>query len=92
MTNPQPNNEHKMLKEIELGDQQSFSKLPCSISIDDEPYYLTQNAAGQYCLLSAICPHMCGNIVLWDNCFFCPDHGFVQTSPQGYRPARLDHP
>ena len=76
MTNLQPNKDSEIYKEIELGSERSFTKLPCSISIDDDTYYLTQSKAGQYHLLSAICPHMWGNIVLWENCFFCPDHAW----------------
>ena len=70
-------------KEVNIGFVNSFTNLPCSISIEDENYFLNLSKTGQYHLLSAVCPHMWGNIVLKDACFLCPDHGWQFDLSEG---------
>ena len=70
-------------KEIEIGPTNSFKNLPCSVSIANENYFLTRDDAGRHYLLSAVCPHMWGKIVIEDACFICPDHGWKFNLTEG---------
>ena len=63
-------------REIHLGPEASFDKFPAPLSVDGEDYFLTLGKDGVYHLLSAVCPHRWGNIIQWDSCFMCPDHGW----------------
>jgi nitrite reductase/ring-hydroxylating ferredoxin subunit len=62
--------------EVDLGPEDSFNDLPASISIGRDDFFLARDKEGVYRLLSDICPHSWGQIVRWDNCFMCPDHGW----------------
>ena len=60
---------------MDLGPEASFTKFPVPISVGDLPYFLVRNKRG-YLLLSSVCPHQGGEVVHWDSCFMCPDHGW----------------
>ena len=64
------------INEIDLGAESAFANVPHPLTIDGDDFYLVKDKAGDYRLLSAICPHSWGHIVRWDNCFMCPDHGW----------------
>ncbi|MBO55906.1 MAG: hypothetical protein CL886_09625 [Dehalococcoidia bacterium] len=71
-----PKSSSSNYKEVKLGSTNIFTSLPCLISIDQENYFLVQNQSGRYSLLSDVCPHMWGTIIIRDDCFLCPDHGW----------------
>ena len=64
------------VREIDLGAEASFTDLPYPVEVGRDDYFLVRDKTGAYHLLSAICPHSWGQIVRWDNCFMCPDHGW----------------
>ena len=64
------------IREVDLGTEASFEKLPAPVSVDQDEFFLTQDKGGAYHLLSTICPHSWGTVINWDTCFMCPDHGW----------------
>ena len=64
------------IREVNLGTEVSFEKLPAPVSVDQDEFFLTQDKAGAYHLLSTICPHSWGTVIDWDTSFMCPDHGW----------------
>ena len=71
------------IREVNLGAEASFEKIPAPVSVDEDEFFLTQDKQGTYHLLSTICPHSWGQIVQWDNCFMCPDHGWRFETKEG---------
>jgi len=60
---------------MDLGPETSFLKFPAPVYVGNDSYFLVRGKRG-YLLLSTICPHQGGEVVHWDSCFMCPDHGW----------------
>ena len=71
------------LEELELGSESDFPTLPSLVTIREQDYFLTKGNDGSYRLLSTRCPHRWGEIIEWDNCFMCPDHGWRFEKSEG---------
>ena len=66
----------EIFQEYELGNESDFAVLPSLVTVQDQDYFLTKGNDGSYRLLSTRCPHRWGEIIEWDICFMCPDHGW----------------
>ncbi len=64
------------IQEIDLGAEASFPEFPAPLTLEDQDYFLAKGKDGVYRLLSTRCPHQWGEIIEWDTCFMCPDHGW----------------
>ena len=64
------------IQEIDLGAETSFPEFPAPLTLQDQDYFLAKGKDGVYRLLSTRCPHRWGEIIEWDTCFMCPDHGW----------------
>ena len=64
------------IREVDLGAETSFPDLPAPLTLQDQDYFLARGKDGVYRLLSTRCPHRWGEIIEWDTCFMCPDHGW----------------
>ena len=62
--------------EVDLGAETSFAQFPAPLTLQDQDYFLAKGKDGVYRLLSTRCPHRWGEIIEWDTCFMCPDHGW----------------
>ena len=73
----------EIFEEYELGSESEFAVLPSLVKVEDQDYFLTKGNDGSYRLLSTRCPHRWGEIIEWDNCFMCPDHGWRFEKSEG---------
>ncbi len=64
------------IQEVDLGAETSFPKFPAPLTLQGQDYFLAKGKDGVYRLLSTRCPHQWGEIIEWDTCFMCPDHGW----------------
>ena len=72
-----------MIKEIDLGPEASFAEFPAPLTLQDQDYFLARDKDGVYRLLSTRCPHRWGEIIEWNTCFMCPDHGWRFEMSEG---------
>ena len=69
-----PDHQHRGIsRSHDLFHQIHFDEVP---SLQDQDYFLAKGKDGVYRLLSTRCPHRWGEIIEWDTCFMCPDHGW----------------
>lgn len=71
------------LEEIDLGAETSFAEFPVPLTVKDQDYFLAKGKDGVYRLLSTRCPHRWGEIIEWNTCFMCPDHGWRFEMSEG---------
>ena len=71
------------MQEFELGSEASFTEFPTPITVQDQDYFLARGKDGGYRLLSTLCPHRWGEIIEWDTCFMCPEHGWRFEMSEG---------
>lgn len=69
-------------KEVNLGSESSFAKLPAEIEIQYDSYFLIKNADG-YSLLSRFCPHAGGHVLDYGSEFACPLHFWTFDKTSG---------
>ncbi|MDD9266921.1 Rieske (2Fe-2S) protein [Paenibacillus sp. GCM10023248] len=66
------------MKEVQLGSEQSFTKLPAEVVHDKNLFWLIQTEDGQaYKLLSSRCPHAGAIVEAEKGEFVCPMHGWT---------------
>ncbi len=71
------------IQEIDLGAEASFPEFPAPLTLQDQDYFLAKGKDGVYRLLSTRCPHQWGEIIEWNTCFMCPDHGWRFEMSEG---------
>jgi anthranilate 1,2-dioxygenase ferredoxin subunit len=66
------------MKEIPLGPEQSFTKLPAEIGIEKSKYWIVKAEDQEaYRLVSSRCPHAGAIVEVEDGEFVCPMHGWT---------------
>ncbi len=71
------------IQEVDLGAEASFPEFPAPLTLEDQDYFLAKGKDGVYRLLSTRCPHRWGEIIEWNTCFMCPDHGWRFEMSEG---------
>ncbi len=71
------------IQEVDLGAETSFAEFPVPLTLQDQDYFLAKGKDGIYRLLSTRCPHRWGEIIEWNTCFMCPDHGWRFEMSEG---------
>ena len=71
------------IQEVDLGAETSFPEFPAPLTVQDQDYFLAKGKDGVYRLLSTRCPHRWGEIIEWNTCFMCPDHGWRFEMSEG---------
>lgn len=62
------------MKEVVLGEETSFAKLPAEVAVANDPYFLVKDESGEYRLLSRLCPHAGGYVMNYGGALVCPLH------------------
>ncbi len=86
--------EAKPMSSVHLGPKNLIATFPHPVDIQGETYYLTI-CNDQYRLLSSICPHAGGQVVIYDDKLVCPLHMWTFDASSGQclvvRGASLEH-
>ncbi len=79
---------------VQLGDKSLITTFPHPVVIQGETYYLTI-CNDEYRLLSSLCPHAGGQVVMYDDKLVCPLHMWTFDAASGQclvvRGASLEH-
>jgi nitrite reductase/ring-hydroxylating ferredoxin subunit len=67
---------------VELGRAVDFTRLPARVEASGAAYYLTRDG-GRWRLLSAVCPHLGGDVEDRGDVFRCPNHSWMFVRSTG---------